>query len=173
MHRSRWGAMVIALSLVISAPALRAQLVPMDPDWREVDAPTPPAVKTTGLIPLELPGSTLRFGVDPSSVSLDSDGIVRYVVVAASASGAVNGLYEGIRCNTGEFKVYARHNPGSGWVVSKNADWRAFTDVPSSRHSLLVARSGACIGHGPNRSAAQIVRDLKSPIDSRFNLQPR
>ena len=77
----------------------------------------------------------------------------------------------GIRIEYTIAPAVAMRNPGSGWVVSKNADWRAFSDVPSSRHSLLVARTGACIGHGPNRSASQIVRDLKSPTDSRFNLQ--
>ena len=38
--------------------------------------------------------------------------MVRYVVVATSDSGAVNAIYEGIRCDTGRFKVYARHNGG-------------------------------------------------------------
>ena len=39
-----------------------------------------------GLIPLDIPGSTLRFGVDPASVTIGSDGIVRYVVVASSTT---------------------------------------------------------------------------------------
>jgi hypothetical protein len=37
-----------------------------------------------------------------------------------------------------------------------------------SRHTLVVARTAACMGHGPNRSAAQIVRDLRAPVDTRF-----
>ena len=156
----------LALALLLAAGAAHAQLADTNPDWRESEAPAPPALRTTGLIPLEIPGSQLRFGVDPASVSLGSDGVVRYVVVASSASGAVNGIYEGIRCNTAEYKVYGR-NTGGGWSTS-GTDWRALHDQPRSRHSLLVARTGACIGRGPNRSAAQIVRDLRAPAADRF-----
>ncbi|HEY0884044.1 MAG TPA: CNP1-like family protein [Ramlibacter sp.] len=161
MHLER-----LALALLLAAGAAHAQLADANPDWKESEAPAPPALRTTGLVPLEIPGSQLRFGVDPASVSLGSDGVVRYVVVAASAGGAVNGIYEGIRCSTGEYKVYAR-NSGKGWSIS-GSDWRLLHDQPRSRHSLLVARTGACIGRGPNRSAAQIVRDLRAPAADRF-----
>lgn len=161
-----------ALPLVLAASATHAQLTPVDPDWREAEAPPPPAFKLDGLIPLEMPRSALRFGVDPASVSLGSDGIVRYVVVAASAAGAVNVLYEGLRCNTAEFKVYARYNAGSGWTVAKDSPWRPLHNAQTASHSLVIARTGACVGHGPNRSAAQIVRDLRAPVDTRFN-QPQ
>lgn len=156
----------LALALLLAASAAHAQLADTNPDWRESEAPAPPALRTTALIPLEIPGSQLRFGVDPASVSLGADGVVRYVVVASSASGAVNGIYEGIRCSTAEYKVYAR-NAGGGWSTS-GADWRQLHDQPRSRHSLLVARTGACIGRGPNRSAAHIVRDLRAPAADRF-----
>jgi hypothetical protein len=163
------GAFAVALAFLLAAAAVHAQLVPPDPDWREADAPPPPALKTEGLIPLEIPGSGLRYGVDPSSVSVTGDGVVRYVVVATSSSGAINALYEGIHCSTGEFKVYARLNAGSGWVIAKDPIWHAFEDVPQSRHSLLVARTAACMGHGPNGTAAQVVHDLRAPLNMRFN----
>jgi hypothetical protein len=167
MHLSRVG-----LSLLLAASATHAQLAPVDPDWREAEAPPPPALKLEGLIPIEMPRSALRFGVDPASVSLGSDGVVRYVVVATSDAGAVNALYEGLRCNSGEFKVYARHTPGSGWSVAKDSPWRSLHDGKTASHSLIIARHGACIGRGANRSAAQIVRDLRAPVDTRFN-QPQ
>lgn len=167
MHLSRF-----ALLLVLAGSATHAQLAPVDPDWREAEAPPPPALKLDGLIPLDVPRSALRFGVDPASVSLGSDGIVRYVVVATSHTGTVNALYEGLRCNSGEFKVYARHNPGSGWTVAKDSPWRPLHEAKTASHSLIIARQGACIGRGANRSATQIVRDLRAPADTRFN-QPQ
>ena len=167
----RLESLVVALALV--AGAAHAQLVPQSPDWREVEAPPPPAPKLEGLIPLEIPGTTLRFGVVPTSVAIGSDGIVRYVVVASSATGAVNAMYEGIRCNSGEYKVYARHNPDSGWTPVKDSAWRSLHEQPMSRHSLLIARTGACMGHGTNHTAARIVQDLRSPVDSRFSNETR
>jgi hypothetical protein len=166
---ARAGFARVVMLLSFAASIAHAQLNGVDPDWRESEAPPPPALKTNGLIPLDLVGSSLRFGVDPSSVSVGADGIVRYVVVATSSSGVVNGVYEGIHCKTGEFKVYARHNPGSGWVVANDPLWRFLRDTPQARHTLWIARSGVCVGHGVNGSAQQIVRDLRSPTNVRFN----
>jgi hypothetical protein len=157
-----------AATFLAAALSAHAQLVPPDPQWQEAEVPAPAAVKLAGLIALEIPGTTLRFGVDPASVSVGSDGVVRYVVVASSTSGVVNAMYEGIRCNTGEFKVYARHYPDSGWKPVSTAPWRSLQDQPASRHTLLIARSAACIGRGTNGTATQIVRDLRTPT-GRYN----
>lgn len=156
--------------VLLAASAAHAQLADLDPDWREADAPPPPPVQTTGLIALEIPRSSLRFGVDPASVSIGKDGIVRYMVVAISPTGVVNAMYEGIRCTAGVYRVYARYNADSGWTRTQELEWRPLHDPPQSQHSLAVARNGACIGRGPNRSATQIVRDLRAPADTRFNL---
>jgi hypothetical protein len=139
-----------------------------DPDWQETEAPPPPAVRTQGLIPLEVPGAGLRFGVDPRSITVGKDRIVRYVVVATSRTGTVNAIYEGIRCEAGEVKVYARHNPDSGWVPARNSDWQPLHTTANTRHSLYIARNGVCLGRGANGSAAQIAIDLAAPVDSRF-----
>lgn len=159
----------LAAALLLGASLARAQLAPLDPDWREVEAPPAPAFSLEGLVPLETPRSMLRYGVAPATVSIGPDGIVRYVVVATSSTGATNVMYEGIRCNTGEFKVYARHNPGSGWTIVKDSEWKPLQDAPLPRHALLIARNAACIGHGTNQPAARIVRDLRASTDARFN----
>lgn len=164
MHRTRcW-----ALALAFVAGTAQAQLTTPDPDWKEVEAPQPAPLRPDRLIRLEMPESTLRFGVDPASITLTGDGIVRYVVVATSSTGAVNGFYEGIRCSTAETRLYARYNPDSGWVPVKDAQWRSLQETRPSRHSLVIARTGACMGGAPNQSAAQIVRDLGGSVDWRF-----
>lgn len=159
---------LLAAGLLWAALSAHAQTVPSDPDWREAQSPAPPALDLKGLIALDIPGSSLRFGVQPASVSIGADGIVRYVVVATSPSGAVNAIYEGIRCGSGDFRVLARHNPDSGWTIANDSPWRSLHEQPRSRHSLLIARTGACIGHGTNKSATRIVRDLRSSVDKRF-----
>jgi hypothetical protein len=158
---------LVALALAGACLAASAQVAPADPDWKELDAPAPPPVRTSGLVPVDVPGTSLRFGVDPASVSIGDDRIVRYVIVATSPSGTVNAMYEGIRCDTAQGKVYARHNPDSGWVPARG-DWQPLNATPHSRHSLMVARNGVCLGHAPNGNAAQIVLDLRAPIERRF-----
>ncbi|MBE7369686.1 CNP1-like family protein [Ramlibacter pallidus] len=163
MHRR-----ILALALACAAGAATAQFSTPDPDWKELETPPPPALRTQGLIALDIPGSSLRFGVDPGSIVVGTDGVVRYVVVATSPSGTVNGMYEGIRCSSGEVKVYARHNPDSGWVQVKNSDWQPLHGGTNFRYSLYLARNGVCVGHSNNGPAVQIVRDLKAPHDRRF-----
>lgn len=159
---------LLALAVCSAAAGAFAQLATPDPDWKELEAPPPPPLRTERLVELEMPRSSLRFGVDPASVSIGADGVVRYVVVARSATGTVNAMYEGLRCNTAEVKVYARHNPDSGWVAAQGADWQPLHAVRNSSYSLQIARNGACIGHGPNRSPEHIVRDLRNGPDRRF-----
>lgn len=160
-------------AFAMAASVAHAQLATPDPDWKETEAPPPPALKLDKLIPIEITGATLRYGVDPASVSLGADGVVRYVVVARNTTGTVNAMYEGIRCNTAEVKVYARHNPDSGWSQNTSGEWGPLHDTRPFRHSLAIARTGACMGHAANRSAVHIVRDLRSSVDSRFDNESR
>lgn len=156
MRANRLG--LLALAICSSAAA---QLVPTNPDWKESDAPAPPPLRTEGLIPLEIGRTELRWGIDPASVSIGGDAIVRYVVVASSASGALNAFYEGLRCTTGEVKVYARYVGSSGWTQASNPEWRPVHGT-SWRHSKEIAKAGACNNHAPNGPASRIVRDLSN-----------
>jgi hypothetical protein len=163
----------LAAALAFASAAAFAQFTaPRDPDWREADAPPPPQLRTTGLIELDIRGGDLRFGVDPASIVVGADGIVRYVVVARSGA-VVTGIYEGMHCKTAQVKVYARHNPEGGWVPVTDAKWKPVHDAPHSRYSLHIARGGVCQGHAPNRNATQIVRDLKASPDARFATETR
>jgi hypothetical protein len=163
----------LALVLALASSLAHAQLVPVDPDWKEVDAPAPPAaLRTQGLVPLNVEASQLRWGIDPATLSIGADGIVRYVVVAAGEGSAVNAFYEGLRCSSGEVKVYARRGGDGGWVPAQS-EWQSVFSNRAARHSLAIARSGACTGSAPNVSAAQITRDLASNIQGRYSRESR
>ena len=153
--------------------SVHAQLVDADPDWKEAEAPAPPALRTEGLVPIDVGSSVLRWGVDPASITIGGDRVVRYVVVARGQGGAVNALYEGLRCGTGEVKLYAR-NSGDKWVRAAGADWKPLhVNDATTRHSLLIARNGVCIGQGTNRSPAAIARDLGRGTDDKFRPEYR
>jgi hypothetical protein len=161
---------ILALAFACAAaPSFGQLLGDIDPDWKELEAPPPPALRTRGLIPIEMPpGISLRFGVDPDSIAVAADGVVRYVVVASSPTGALNAMYEGLRCNTAQVKVYARYNPDSVWVQNRGAEWQPLQNRPNSRHSLTIARTGVCVGQGPSGNASEIARALRAPVDTRF-----
>ena len=64
-----------------------------------------------------------RFFIDQQSLSVGKDGVVRYTLLARSASGAENVTYEGIRCSEGSVRIYAYGRPGGGWN-ERDSDWR-------------------------------------------------
>ena len=152
------------LAVFVSFGAL-AQIVDLDPDWKEVDVPPLPAFNRDKLVPVDMPPHiTLKLGVDPATLSISSDSVVRYVMVAISNSGSVNAMYEGIRCMTGEVKVYARYSSSGQWKPVDNAQWRPLNDNQPSKHALAFARQAACDGVAPtSMSPAVIIQKLKSP----------
>jgi hypothetical protein len=101
----------MCLTLLLCSRLATAQLLPDSPDWRESEVPPPPAFDVKRLIRVPGPdGSSLKYGIDPATLSVTPEGVVRYVIVASSADGGQNVMYEGIRCSAGQHRVYARHN---------------------------------------------------------------
>jgi hypothetical protein len=153
-----WG-----VGLLLCALGAQAQSQIDDPDWKESDAPTPPAFKSSALVAIDMPHYvTLKFGIDPDTLVITPDGIVRYVMVAVNASGSVNAMYEGLRCATGEVKTYARASTSGAWSVVKTPEWRRITDNLPSKHALALARQGVCQGGGMMaNSPAELIKALK------------
>jgi hypothetical protein len=158
------GQFLLGLSVLAMAQVCAAQGFVEDPDWKELEVPPPPAFNKDKLIPVDMPSYvTLKFGVDPATLVISRDGVVRYVMVAANSSGSINAMYEGIRCVSGEFKTYARFNSSGQWTVVKDPQWRPFNDNNTSKHALALARHGVCTDRsGPAISVPAIITGLKS-----------
>ena len=140
-----------------------AQLSTPDPDWKELETPAPPAFELSRLVPFDVSiNSTLKFGVDPATITIGQDGVVRYVIVARSGSGTVNAMYEGLRCSTGEMRTYARYNASGGWARTTDSEWRSVFANAATRHTLMFAKQGGCTDNAPPRSVNDIVRSLRS-----------
>jgi hypothetical protein len=153
-----FGGLLLSL-LVLSASAQ----VETDPDWKESLVPPPPAFNKDRLIPLSMPRYvSLQFGIDPATLVISSDAIVRYVVVATNSSGSVTAMYEGIRCATWEVKTYARTMSNGTWSLAKNPPWQMLNDDQPSKHALALARQAFCEGTTLVNSVADIIKGLKS-----------
>lgn len=134
-------------------------------DWKEIDLPPPPAFDVAKLITFEVSSnSALTYGVDPATVLISKvDGVLRYVIVAFSATGSKNIMYEGLRCSTGEVKTYARYTPDGRWASVTDPTWRSLFDVSTPRHPLRFARAGACDSGAPVGTVRELVAKLKNP----------
>ncbi|MES2975843.1 MAG: CNP1-like family protein [Pseudomonadota bacterium] len=156
---------ILACALAAAAFGAAAQgKIPEAVEWKESEAPPPPAFNASRLIPFEVSaGSGLKFGVDPSTLSIGKDGVLRYVVVAQSASGTINAMYEGIRCTTGEYKTYARYNPSGGWNRATDPKWEDMRTSQKSRHAYQMARQGGCPDGGVPVRLDEVLRELRRP----------
>jgi hypothetical protein len=102
-----------------------------------------------------------RFFVDGASVSMDSDGVVRYTLVVKTGGGSTNVSFEGIRCAMFEYKVYAIGGAEKNWVRARNPQWRRIVyQTVNTQHHTLHAEY-VCRGKHMMESAQQIVQALR------------
>jgi len=95
-----------------------------DKPWVELAAQLPPYPQTENLLEFNVSSATRnRHYVDAASISVGSDKVVRYTVVIESAGGARNVAFEGMRCATGERRLYAYGRPDGSWSKARNAGW--------------------------------------------------
>lgn len=113
--------------------------------------------KEENLLPFEVgPTQTQRFFIDASSLSVGEDEI-RYTMVTKSIAGAVNTSYEGIHCNTYEFRRYAYGHRDNKWVLSKNEDWRPINFYAANRPRAALTLDFFCDGKSIAGSAEDMI----------------
>jgi len=109
-------------------------------DWKEIEVSLPALPKSSGLIEFSVSAaSSMKFFVDPQSLSVGADGVVRYTMVARSPAGAETVSYEGIRCTSDSYRVYAIAS-GEAWKRS-DTDWRPIETAGQLRRWHNVLRS--------------------------------
>ncbi len=92
--------------------------------WKEIEAQLPAYPREAGFISISVsPTATNLYYVDYPSVSAGGDGVVRYTMLIKSPSGAETVSYEGMRCTTGERKLYAFGHAGGTWSRNRYARW--------------------------------------------------
>ena len=89
----------------------------------------------------------MRLFADVSRITVgEQDHIIRLWLVVRSAQGAENGSFEGYRCDTGEYKVYAYANPARTPPVTKarRALWRPVQPGPRNTYRNELMREYFC-----------------------------
>lgn len=113
--------------------------------WQEIEVQLPAAPKAEALLPFEVSAITEnRFFVDGTSLSVGSDGVVRYVLVILTPGGARNTTFEGMRCETRERRIYASGRLDGRWSRSRNNEWARIQDVPANRHHAALFLEYLC-----------------------------
>jgi CNP1-like family len=101
-----------------------------------------------------------RFFIDGATLNVGKDAIVRYVLVARSPDGVENVSFEGMRCATGDYRVYAFGRPDRTWSASR-AGWRSLDSPSVQRRHTTLYREYFCPQNEPIRTAGEGVRALE------------
>lgn len=131
-------------------------------NWREIDAAPPAYPKQQDLLPFFVSAATrFEFYIDGASLAVGEDGVVRYVLVARSAQGAESVSFEGMRCSTGEVRIYAIGTSDGSWTRSAGP-WRRITPREIQRwHNALYTEYFCPLGnpiHSPREGVAALRR---------------
>jgi len=181
---SRLAASVLSLGLVLggSGAALAWQRgnpeniggVPEEKPFKEDPLNLPASPDDAALIEVRPRGrSKKRFYIDRNSVSLGADWMVRYTAVIKSPSGVPNVSYEGMRCKTSEYKVYAYGTRDGTWANAREPKWQDVDGTTANfRYSLWVDYlcDSEAVG---GRNANELIVKLKGDRLNNFDMKQR
>ncbi len=141
--------------MLVSAPFVAAaQPVPRtgnfpaeaeDKPWEEQKPQLPPIPAAENLIRVPIDDARgFEFFVDSASLSVGTDDVVRYTLVARSESGATNISFEGIKCKTRERKLYAIGRTDRTWSPARNPQWTPISELPVNRAQVVLFDAYFC-----------------------------
>ena len=133
--------------------------------WQEIQFQMPAAPKSESMIPFYVSAATdNRFFVDGSSVSVGSDGVVRFVMVVLTSGGARNVSFEGMRCETGERRIYASGRSDGAWSKSRRNEWEKVKEAVANRHYATLYYEYFCPGGIIARSDQEAIGALRAGV---------
>lgn len=132
----------VVLFLAVQRPALAEPDEDVgDTRWKEAELQLPTWPQPENMLAVYVGAATQNeFFVDGSTLSVTTDGVVRYVLVIRSPDGATTINFEGMRCETRERRIYASGRPDGSWSKSRGEEWKRIRDSgPNRYHAALFA----------------------------------
>lgn len=131
------------------------------PALQERQAALPAYPADTDLVEFAVPESAgFRFFIDAASLAVGDDGIVRYVLLARSPNGVDNVSFEGLRCATGEYRLYAVARSDRTWSA-RAGSWQRVSAASGGPWRLVLRRDFFCPGDVAIGSREEGLRALR------------
>lgn len=137
-------------------------------EWQEQDIRLPPYPHKTKLIKVDLGLGQYPFTVlvDPGSLVVGDDRVVRFTVVLRSVSGVDNIEYQGIRCSQRMVRRYAWGDNGQ-FILVPNSQWRYIEKNVQDRYLAALAGDFFCPLPGYDREKT-LLKKLRRPNPKNF-----
>lgn len=146
-----------------STAAISAAVDVDEPAWQEVEVQLPALPQREDLLPFFVSAASAnQFQIDSKSISIASDGVVRYTLVITAPSGASNVSYEGIRCATAERRVYAFGHANGTWSKARSEQWLRISENSLNRHHAELFKTYFCPAGIVIRDADDARRSVRS-----------
>jgi hypothetical protein len=112
-----------------------------------------------------------KFAIDTNSILIGSDGITRYIVVITNPSGGQQSQYEGIRCDSFQWRLYGTID-NNKWNENPLGSWAAIKSNTPNRYQAALAQSVFCNFASQEKSMTILMKAL-NPSNFTGGTQPR
>lgn len=100
-----------------------------------------------------------KFAVDTDSILIGNDGVTRYIVILTSPNGNSQVQYEGIRCDSFQWRLYGTFE-GGAWKENLLSSWRAIQDHTANRYQAALAQGAFCNLTSQEKNIKAIIKSL-------------
>lgn len=100
-----------------------------------------------------------KFAVDTDSILIGNDGITRYIVILTSPNGNNQVQYEGIRCDSFQWRLYGNLENGV-WQENPLSTWRTIQSNIPNRYQAALAQGAFCNFNSQEKNIKKIIQSL-------------
>jgi hypothetical protein len=138
--------------------------------WQEAEVVFPAPPEEGGLREFYVSAvAENRFFVDTSTLSIGADGVVRYVLMVLTQGGARNVSFEGMRCETREWRIYASGRADGSWSKARSDSWSPVRDAAVNRHRAVLFLDYFCPGGVIVSKVGELRNAFKRPATLQAN----
>ena len=84
-----------------------------------------------------------KFSIDTSAILIGADGVTRYIVVITNPSGQQQAQYEGIRCDSYQWRLYGTFE-SEAWKPNPLSEWKAIKLNAPNPYQAALAQGALC-----------------------------
>ena len=100
-----------------------------------------------------------KFAIDTSSILIGTDGVTRYIVVITNPSGGEQIQYEGIRCDSYQWRLYGNYD-NNKWAPNPLSSWNMIKMHVPNRYQGALASGALCNFNSQEKSMKSIMNSL-------------